>query len=110
MTEEQLNQQLAEQLTALDNLAKILDAGSTCLKEKVFDTLNEILFNKQKNLQAIMERDKQLTSPDNIAAITQSENLSSLKKQIDDSLQACHKSNQINGRLIELSRKKQCYL
>jgi flagella synthesis protein FlgN len=110
MPEEQLNKQLTEQLTALKSLAQILDAESVCLKEKTFSSLNEILFNKQKTLQAIKATDQQISTAKNLDAITQSESLSLLKKQIDNNLQDCHKHNQINGRLIELSMKSNKHL
>ena len=110
MQEKQLNKQLVEQLTALNSLAQILDAESVCLKEKVFDSLNEILFNKQKTLQAIKVNDQHISTPENLDYITKSESLSLLKKQIDNNLQNCQKNNQVNGRLIELSMKSNKHL
>jgi flagella synthesis protein FlgN len=50
--------QFKDQINALVQLQQILEEETDCLKNKNFSSLNEILFNKQKQLQDIATRSK----------------------------------------------------
>jgi len=105
-----LQDQLNELLDSIKKLHQLLDDERACLKEKSFDNLNLILSNKQKQLQIISASNKEISSEDNLLLIQEDRQLSALKKDIEDSLMACQKDNEINGRLIELSMQSNKHL
>lgn len=99
-----------EQLNALVMLQKTLDEETTCLRNKEFTSLNEVLFNKQKQLQDIATRDAHISSSITLSEIESNAELSTLKKQLDQQLIQCKKTNDINGQLVELSMKSNKHL
>eukprot|EP00831_Metopus_contortus_P074340 TRINITY_DN67908_c0_g1_i1.p1 TRINITY_DN67908_c0_g1~~TRINITY_DN67908_c0_g1_i1.p1 ORF type:complete len:151 (+),score=19.20 TRINITY_DN67908_c0_g1_i1:228-680(+) len=103
-----LSAQLTQQLQSVQALQQTLEQETSCLKEKNFSQLNDILFKKQKLLQAITELDKVLSASKN--AIMQDENLLALKNEVESHLANCQKINEINGRLVELSMKSNKHL
>jgi len=105
-----LQDQLNELLDSIKKLHQLIDDERACLKEKSFDNLNLILSNKQKQLQIISASNKEISSEDNLLLIQEDRQLSALKKDIEDSLMACQKDNEINGRLIELSMQSNKHL
>lgn len=106
MLQTQLQQQ-AENLTAL---RATLEAEKACLTTKDFSTFNDILFNKQKMLNAIFTLDKQLSTDQVIEQLQQDEQLNSLKDALQQQLIDCQKLNSINGQLVELSMKSNKHL
>lgn len=105
-----LTAQLTQQLKSIQALQLILEAETTCLKEKDFSQLNQLLFKKQKSLQAIAELDKILSAASSIDAIQQDTKLRALKGEIESELSVCKKVNEINGQLVELSMKSNKHL
>ena len=105
-----LSLQLSQQLKNLDNLQLILEEEKQCLTKKEFSTFNELLFNKQKVLQSIATLDKQLTTAENLEKIKQSDDLISLKQNLEETLQHCQKINEVNGKLVQLSMKSNKHL
>ena len=103
-----LSAKLTQQLQSIQALQETLEQETTCLKEKNFSQLNDVLFKKQKLLQAIAELDKELSTLQN--EITENEQLLALKNEIESQLMACQKINDINGQLIELSMKSNKHL
>ncbi|WP_019616637.1 flagella synthesis protein FlgN [Psychromonas ossibalaenae] len=102
--------QLNQQLESINNLHAALEEETACLKEKNFSVLNDLLFKKQKLLQAIGELDKVLSTAVSQEKISTDDDLSQLKLEIEKQLQACQKINDINGRLVELSMKSNKHL
>ena len=105
-----LSAQLTQQLESIQALQQTLEEETTCLKEKNFSQLNDILFKKQKLLQAVAELDKVLSTASSQNEITQNENLLALKNEIESQLSTCQKINDINGQLVELSMKSNKHL
>lgn len=105
-----LTAQLNEQLKSVQALQLLLEAETTCLKEKDFSQLNQLLFEKQKSLQAVAELDKVLSAASSIDAIQQDTKLQALKDEIESELSACKKINDVNGQLVELSMKSNKHL
>ena len=101
---------LEDQLNALMLLHQVIEEEAECLKNKEFTSLNEVLFNKQKQLQDIATRDSTITATFSLADIENNEQLSTLKKQVDLQLQHCQKLNDINGQLVQLSMKSNKHL
>lgn len=105
-----LTKQLSELSETIQALHELLDEEKNCLKEKSFDGLNTLLFNKQKLLQNINSYNKLISTPENLALIQQNSELVALQGEIQTNLQLCQKNNAINGRLIELSMKSNKHL
>jgi|GEM_PF-1154040 len=105
-----LKKQLTELLETIRALHELLEEEKRCIKEKSFAELNTLLFNKQKLLQDINSSNKLISTEQNLALIQQDMALSALKEDIQTSLQACQKNNEINGRLIEMSMKSNKHL
>lgn len=105
-----LTEQLATLLESTQALQVLLEEEKTCLKEKKFDNLNTLLFNKQKLLQSINSINALVSTEQNLATIQESSELSTTKENIQSRLQECKKNNEINGRLIELSMKSNKHL
>jgi len=55
-----LTTKLKQQLESIQVLQQILENEQTCLKEKEFSALNDLLFQKQSSLQKIADLDKML--------------------------------------------------
>lgn len=105
-----LTTKLKQQLESIQALQQILEDEQTCLKEKQFSALNDILFQKQSSLQKIADLDKMLSVATAQDEISKDENLRALKKQVDSQLLQCQKINDVNGRLVELSMKSNKHL
>jgi len=105
-----LTEQLSQLLESIQVLQKLLEEEKLCLKEKSFENLNTLLFNKQKLLQKINSGNKAISTKDNLMLIEQDSALSALKKNIVNDLTKCQKNNEINGRLIEMSMKSNKHL
>ena len=105
-----LTQQLSQLLESIQVLQKLLEEEKQCLKEKSFENLNTLLFNKQKLLQKINSDNKNISTKDNLTIIEQDKILSTLKENIVNDLTECQKNNEINGRLIEMSMKSNKHL
>ena len=105
-----LTEQLSQLLESIQVLQNLLEEEKLCLKEKSFENLNTLLFNKQKLLQKINSSNQAISTNDNLAIIEQDPALSSLKQDIIKQLTECQKNNEINGRLIELSMKSNKHL
>ncbi|WP_160060636.1 flagellar protein FlgN [Psychromonas sp. L1A2] len=105
-----LTQQLSQLLESIQVLQKLLEEEKQCLKEKSFENLNTLLFNKQKLLQKINSDNKTISTKDNLTIIEQDQILSTLKQNIVNDLTECQKNNEINGRLIEMSMKSNKHL
>ena len=105
-----LTTKLKQQLESIQVLQKILEDEQTCLKEKKFSALNDILFQKQSSLQKIADLDKMLSVTTAQDEISSDENLRALKNKVDGQLQQCQKINDVNGRLVELSMKSNKHL
>ena len=105
-----LTQQLSQLLESIQVLQKLLEEEKQCLKEKSFENLNTLLFNKQKLLQKINSDNKTICTKDNLTIIEQDQILSTLKQNIVNDLTECQKNNEINGRLIEMSMKSNKHL
>jgi len=105
-----LTAQLTQQLKSVQALQLLLEAETACLKEKDFSQLNQLLFEKQKSLQAIAELDKVLSAASSIDAIQQDTKLQALKDEIESELLVCKKINEVNGQLVELSMKSNKHL
>ena len=105
-----LTQQLSQLLESIQVLQKLLEEEKQCLKEKSFENLNTLLFNKQKLLQKINRDNKTISTKDNLTIIEQDQILSTLKQNIVNDLTECQKNNEINGRLIEMSMKSNKHL
>ena len=105
-----LSAQLTQQLESIQALQQTLEEETSCLKEKNFSQLNAILFKKKKLLQTVAELDKILSTAVSQNEITQSENLLTLKNEIERQLSTCQKINDINGKLVELSMKSNKHL
>lgn len=105
-----LTEQLSQLLESIQVLQNLLEEEKLCLKEKSFENLNTLLFNKQKLLQKINSSNQAISTKDNLAIIEQDPALSSLKQDIIKQLTECQKNNEINGRLIELSMKSNKHL
>ncbi len=102
--------QLNQQLESINNLHSTLEEETACLKEKNFSSLNDLLFKKQKLLQAVGELDKVLSTAASQDEISADNSLSQLKLEIEKQLQACQKINDINGQLVQLSMKSNKHL
>lgn len=105
-----LIEQLSTLLEMTQALHSLLEDEKTCLKEKKFDNLNTLLFNKQKLLQNINRTNKLISTAQNLASIQQDSHLSAMKLDVETHLQACQKNNEINGRLIQMSMKSNKHL
>ena len=105
-----LTEQLSQLLDSIQVLQKLLEEEKLCLKEKSFKNLNTLLFNKQKLLQQINSSNKSISTKENLILIEQDPTLSSLKENIVNHLAECQKSNEVNGRLIEMSMKSNKHL
>jgi len=105
-----LETQLAQQLQNLTDLQSILEEEKCCLAEKDFNSFNEILFNKQKSLQIIATLDKQLTTEKSLQDIAKSDTLSALKDNVQTLLEKCQETNNVNGKLVQLSMKSNKHL
>ncbi|WP_354623907.1 flagellar protein FlgN [Psychromonas sp. MME2] len=105
-----LAEQLQQQLTLINTLQSILEAETTCLKEKNFSSLKEILSDKQNALQQIASIDDSLIKNGLQKALAENEKLQQLKQEIDKQLRSCKKSNDINGQLVTLSMKSNKHL
>jgi len=105
-----LSLQLSQQLKNLDDLQLILEEEKLCLTKKDFSTFSELLFNKQKTLQSIATLDKKLTTSENLEQIKQSDELTTLKNNLGETLQSCQKINDVNGKLVQLSMKSNKHL
>lgn len=105
-----LTKQLATLLESTQALQNLLEEEKICLKEKQFDNLNTLLFNKQKLLQTINNTNGLVSTESNLAAIQKDITLSTTKTEIQSRLEDCKKNNEINGRLIELSMKSNKHL
>ena len=105
-----LKEQLAELLETIQALHELLEEEKRCIKEKSFSDLNTLLFNKQKLLQNINSSNKLISTEQNLLLIQQNLAFSVLKEEIQATLQACQKNNEINGRLIEMSMKSNKHL
>ena len=105
-----LTEQLSQLLESIQVLQKLLEEEKLCLKEKSFKNLNTLLFNKQKLLQQINSGNKSISTKENLILIEQDPTLSSLKENIVNHLAECQKSNEVNGRLIEMSMKSNKHL
>lgn len=105
-----LLEQLQQQLVLIKSLATILDDETTCLKEKNFTSLKEILTNKQNTLQEIATIDQSLMANSLEDALSKDQQLQELKQEIDTELIACKKVNDINGQLVALSMKSNKHL
>ncbi|WP_298940865.1 flagella synthesis protein FlgN [uncultured Psychromonas sp.] len=105
-----LTEQLSQLLESIQVLQNLLEEEKLCLKEKSFENLNTLLFNKQKLLQKINSSNQAISTKNNLAVIEQDPALSILKQDVVNQLIACQKNNEINGRLIELSMKSNKHL
>ena len=105
-----LTEQLTTLLESTQALQNLLEEEKTCLKEKKFDNLSTLLFNKQKLLQNINSTNELVSTEKNLAIIQEDIALSKIKSDIQSRLQECKKSNDINGRLVELSMKSNKHL
>lgn len=105
-----LTEQLSQLLDSIQVLQKLLEEEKLCLKEKSFKNLNTLLFNKQKLLQQINSGNKSISTKENLILIEQDPTLSSLKENIVNHLAECQKSNEVNGRLVEMSMKSNKHL
>lgn len=105
-----LETQLAQQLQNLTDLQSILEEEKRCLAEKDFSSFNEVLFNKQKSLQKIATLDKQLTTEKSLQEIDKSDTLSALKENVQTLLETCQETNDVNGKLVQLSMKSNKHL
>ncbi|MDA7746099.1 flagellar protein FlgN [Psychromonas sp.] len=105
-----LTEQLSLLLETTQTLHTLLEEEKTCLKEKSFDNLNTLLFNKQKLLQAINNANQLISTEQNLALIQEDQQLLTLKQEIETRLRECKKNNEINGKLIEMSMKSNKHL
>lgn len=105
-----LTEQLSQLLESIQVLQKLLEEEKLCLKEKSFENLNTLLFNKQKLLQKINSGNKTISTKENLILIEQDPTLSSQKENIVNHLAECQKSNEVNGRLVEMSMKSNKHL
>jgi len=105
-----LTEQLSQLLDSIQVLQKLLEEEKLCLKEKSFKNLNTLLFNKQKLLQQINSSNKTISTKENLILIEQDPTLFSLKENIVNHLAECQKSNEVNGRLVEMSMKSNKHL
>jgi len=105
-----LSAQLSQQLELIQELQITLETETTCLKEKNFSQLNDILYKKQKSLQAIAELDKVLSTDSAQKQIQSDESLLAIKSKIESQLLGCQKINAVNGKLVELSMKSNKHL
>ncbi|WP_025562498.1 flagellar protein FlgN [Psychromonas sp. SP041] len=105
-----LTEQLSQLLESIQVLQNLLEEEKLCLKEKSFENLNTLLFNKKKLLQKINSSNQAISTKDNLIVIEQDPALSSLKQEIVKRLTECQKNNEINGRLVELSMKSNKHL
>ena len=105
-----LSSELHKQLESIQALQKVLKAETACLKEKDFSNLSSILTSKQNLLETILNLDKTLSSEESQTEINTNDDLLALKEEIEKQLQASHKINLINGKLVELSMKSNKHL
>ncbi|PKG38613.1 flagellar protein FlgN [Psychromonas sp. Urea-02u-13] len=105
-----LSEQLLQQLKNITDLQVALAEEKRCLTEKDFSSFSNILFDKQKLLQNIATLDAQLSIEKTLQVIQQSAELTALKDSVETNLQACQKSNNVNGKLVELSMKSNKHL
>lgn len=105
-----LTEHLSQLLNTTQELQQLLEQEKLCLKEKSFNDLNTILFNKQKLLQSITSTNKLVSTAKNLQTIQQDNTLSTLKKEIELRLKECKKNNEINGQLVEMSMKSNKHL
>ena len=75
-----LTEQLATLLESTQALQVLLEEEKTCLKEKKFDNLNTLLFNKQKLLQSINSINALVSTEQNLATIQEAANYQQPKK------------------------------
>jgi flagella synthesis protein FlgN len=105
-----LSEQLSKLLETTQALQTVLEEERRCLKEKSFNDLNTLLFNKQKLLQSIGHSDNLISTEENLTVIQNTPHLLTLKNNIETRLQECKKNNEINGKLIEMSMKSNKHL
>ena len=105
-----LSSELHKQLESIQALQKVLKAETACLKEKDFSNLSSILSSKQNLLETILNLDKILSIEQSQTEINNNDDLLALKEEIEKQLQASHKINLINGKLVELSMKSNKHL
>lgn len=105
-----LSAQLNQQLESMQALQLTLEEETTCLKEKNFSQLNDILFKKKSALQEIAELDNVLSAASAQNLIKNDKDLLSLKSKIESQLLICQKINAVNGKLVELSMKSNKHL
>lgn len=100
--------QLTQQLNSIQELQKILEQETACLKEKTFSQLSDVLLKKKDLLQTITELDSKLSVSKEL--IIKDKVLLALKKKVEAQLSICQKINAINGQLVELSMKSNKHL
>ena len=105
-----LSEKLSELLELTLALQSLLEEEQQCLTQKSFSELNTLLFNKQKLLQNIGNNDKIISTTENLIIIENNKDLSNLKSNIEGRLHECKKTNEINGKLIEMSMKSNKHL
>ena len=105
-----LLEELSQLLDATQTLHNLLEEEKCCLKEKSFENLNTLLFNKKKLLETISTNNKKISTEKNIAIIEQDEQLTKIKLDIELHIKNCKKNNEINGQLIEMSMKSNKHL
>lgn len=102
--------QLSQQQEFIHALQAVLDEETDCLKEKNFTQLTAIISKKQQLLTSITELDKSLATPASQKIIIEDNDLTAIKNNIEQKLTECKKSNDINGKIIELSMKSNKHL
>ena len=102
--------QLSQQQEFIHALQAVLDEETDCLKEKNFSQLTAIISKKQQLLTSITELDKSLATPASQKIIIEDNDLTAIKSNIEQKLTECKKSNDINGKIIELSMKSNKHL
>ena len=105
-----LLEELSQLLDATQTLHNLLEEEKQCLKEKSFESLNTLLFNKKKLLETINGNNKKISTEQNIAIIEQDPQLTKIKSDIELHITNCKKNNEINGQLIEMSMKSNKHL
>ncbi|AGH80561.1 flagellar protein FlgN [Psychromonas sp. CNPT3] len=103
-------EKLNRQLILINELHLILEQETTCLKEKSFSHLSEILKQKQQKLTLIAELDSVLSRPADLQQIENSTTAQEIKKEILSCLAKCQHINSINGKLVELGMRSNKHL
>ncbi|WP_094751641.1 flagellar export chaperone FlgN [Psychromonas sp. CD1] len=101
---------LNQQLILINELHCTLKQETTCLKEKSFSNLNEILKQKKQKLTLISELDSALSNSTSLQQIETSEEAKKIKKEILIILEKCQYINNINGKLVEVGMRSNKHL